>query len=169
MVAGLTAGREKFKDVEAEMRAVLETVSGLRRELTSLVDRDTDAFDAVMTAMRLPRETDEEKETRRRAVEKANQEAAAVPLRVTELSCEVLALSRVVAEKGNPNAITDAGVAAGLALAGAEGAGLNVLINLGGIKDDAFRSETGARVRRSLDLARKTAAEAAEVVRRRMG
>jgi formiminotetrahydrofolate cyclodeaminase len=89
-------------------------------------------------------------------------------LRVTALAAEVIALARVVAEKGNPNAITDAGVAGRLGLAGAEGAGLNVRINLSGLKDEAFRREAATEVGRNVDLARRTAAEVAAVVERRM-
>ncbi len=168
MVARLTTGRVKFAEVEGEMTEVLRVAPGLRRELAALVDRDTQAFDAVMAAMRLPRETDEQKEARRQAIEAATKEAARVPLRVVELACEVLALARVVAEKGNPNAITDAGVAGRLALAGAEGAALNVLVNLPGLRDETFREETRRRCGEVLNLARSTAKAVAGTVERRM-
>ncbi len=168
MVARLTLGREQFAAVEGDMNAVLAVAPALRRELTDLVDRDTAAFDDVMAAFRLPKGTDEEKSRRRAAIEAATKEAARVPLRVTALAAEVLGLVRVVADKGNPNAITDAGVGGRLALAGAEGAGLNVRINLPGIKDAAFRDETEAAVARNLDLARSVASEVEAIVKRRM-
>jgi len=168
MVANLTLGREQFAAVEADMKAVAAAAGGLRSELADLVSRDTEAFDQVMAALRLPKGTEEEKTRRREAVQAANKGAAEVPLRVTTLAGEVLALARVVGEKGNPNAITDAGVAGRLALAGAEGAGLNVRINLPGIKDDEFRRRVETEVGRNLDLASKTGAEVAAIVERRM-
>jgi len=169
MVARLTTGREKFAQSQTEMEAVLNAAGPIRQELTGLVDRDTRAFESVMAAFRLPKGTDEEKKARRQAIEEATEDAVEVPLRVTELSCEVLALARVVAAKGNPNAITDAGVAGRLALAAAEGAGLNVKINLPGIKDDTYREDTRRRVEQHLNLAREVAGEVAEEVARRMG
>lgn len=168
MVANLTVGREAFTAVEADMKAILGAVPPLRRELTALVDKDTEAFDKVMAARRLPRANDDEKARRRQAIEEATKGAAVVPLRVTALAAEIIALARVVAEKGNPNAITDAGVAGRLGLAGAEGAGLNVRINLSGLKDEEFRREAATEVGRNVDLARRTAAEVAAVVERRM-
>jgi len=168
MVARLTAGREKFADAQTEMTAVLNAAPPIREELTDLVDRDTRAFQSVMAAFRLSKGTPEEKKARRQAIEEATEDAVQVPLRVSELTCEVLALARVVAAKGNPNAITDAGVAGRLALAAAEGAGLNVKINLPGIKDDTYREETAKRVDEYLNLAREAAAEVAREVDRRM-
>ena len=168
MVANLTVGREAFTAVEADMKAILGAVPPLRRELTTLVDKDAEAFDKVMAAMRLPRANDDENARRRQAIEEATKGAAVVPLRVTALAAEVIALARVVAEKGNPNAITDAGVAGRLGLAGAEGAGLNVRINLSGLKDEEFRREAATEVGRNVELARRTAAEVAAVVEQRM-
>lgn len=168
MVARLTQGREEYAESQVEMKAVLNAAGPIRLELSDLVDRDTQAFNSVMAAMRLPRGTEEEKTTRRAAIQEATKEATQVPLRVAELACELLALARVVAQKGNPNAVTDAGVAGRLALAAAEGAGLNVAINLPSIRDEAYRTETGSRLAGYLDLAREAAAETAEAVARRM-
>lgn len=169
MVARLTIGREGFEAAERDVRAILATCPGLRRELTELVDRDTRAFEKVMAAVRLPRATPEEKAARKVALEKATREATEVPLRVTRLASEVLALARLAAEKGNPSAVTDAGVGGWLALAGAEGAALNVRINLPGLKDETFRSGAERQVGENLALARETAAEIAAVVGRRLG
>lgn len=168
MVARLTQGREEYAESQVEMKAVLNAAGPIRLELSDLVDRDTQAFNSVMAAMRLPRGTEEEKTTRRVAIQEATKEATQVPLRVAELACELLALARVVAQKGNPNAVTDAGVAGRLALAAAEGAGLNVAINLPSIRDEAYRTETGNRLAGYLDLAREAAAETARAVARRM-
>lgn len=168
MVANLTIGRDEYAGSQVEMKAVLNATEPIRRELTDLVDRDTRAFKAVMAAMRLPRATEEEKNTRRVSMQEAVKEATQVPLRVTELACELLALARVVAEKGNPNAVTDAGVAGRLALAAAEGAGLNVEINLPSIRDEVYRKEAGRRVAQYVNLAREAAAETAGVVAKRM-
>jgi len=168
MVANLTLGREEYAEAQTEMKAVKSAAASIRSELMELVDRDTRAFQAVMAAMRLPRGTEDEKNTRKAAIREATKEASQVPLRVAELACEVLALARVAAQKGNPNAVTDAGVAGWLALAAAEGAGLNVKINLPGIKDDTFRSELGRRVNQYLDLAREASGEVKQAVAGRM-
>lgn len=169
MVARLTTGREQFASSEADMKAVIKTAPALRRELLNLVDKDTDAYSAVMAAMRLPKATDEDKAARREAMQRATVRATEVPLRVATLAAEVLALARVVAESGNPNAITDAGVAGRLALAGAEGAGLNVRVNLPGIKDEPYKARVGDELDRVLALARETAGQVAAAVERRLG
>lgn len=169
MVARLTMGRERYADAEAEMADVLNRAGAIRRELTDLIDRDARAFEAVMAASRLPRGTEDEKNRRRAAIEEATKEAAQVPLRVTELACEMLSLARTAAERGNPNAVTDAGVAGHLALTAAEGAALNVKINLAGLKDDSYRTETERRVEERLNQARDAARDTAAAVRQRMG
>jgi formiminotetrahydrofolate cyclodeaminase len=133
MVANLTIGKKKYVDVEADMKDALEKAEALRLELTQLIDEDANAFDKVMTAMKLPKETDEEKAARKAAMQASLIDAATVPLAVMEKCVDVIRLSKVVAEKGNKNAVSDAGVAALMGRAGAHAARLNVLINLGWI------------------------------------
>jgi len=169
MVARLTLGRERYAAAETQMTETLSRAGAVRRELADLIDQDARAFEAVMAAYRLPRGTEDEKNSRRAAIEEATKQAAQVPLRVTELACEVLSLARTAAEHGNPNAVTDAGVAGHLALTAAEGAALNVRINLAGLKDDSYRAETERRVEEHLRRARDAARDIAAAVRQRMG
>jgi formiminotetrahydrofolate cyclodeaminase len=138
MVCNLTIGKEKFAPVEAELKEVLAKSEALRAELTQLVVDDTEAFNMVMAAFRRPKETDTEKEARREAIQAATKQATLVPLATARACAGVIELSRVAAEKGNPNAASDAGAAASCAQAGLKAAALNVLINLPSIKDEAF-------------------------------
>jgi glutamate formiminotransferase/formiminotetrahydrofolate cyclodeaminase len=100
------------------------------------VDRDTDAFNGVLAAIRLPRKTDADREVREAAMATANRVATLVPLEVVEHCVEALELAVVAVRDGNPNSVTDAGVAASCAVAAAEGASLNVRINLPGLEGD---------------------------------
>jgi formiminotetrahydrofolate cyclodeaminase len=120
----------------------------LRRELERLVDADAAAFERVMAAFRLPKEGPEEKTARSAAIQAAYRGAVEPPLAVCEAAGRVLALAADVAERGNPNAVSDAGVAALLAAGALEGGALNVEINLGSLRDEAFRQERADAVRR---------------------
>ncbi len=134
MVANLTIGKKKYADVEDDMKKALAGAETLRVELAQMIDEDAAAFDKVMVALKMPKESDEEKATRRTALQQALVDAATVPLAVMEMCAGVIQLAGPVAEKGNTNAVSDAGVAALVARAGLHSARLNVLINLGGIR-----------------------------------
>ncbi|MBD3367291.1 MAG: methenyltetrahydrofolate cyclohydrolase [Candidatus Eisenbacteria bacterium] len=133
MVSNLTIGKKKYADVEADMKSALETAESLRLELTRLIEEDANAFDGFMEALKLPKDTDEQKAKRKAAMQQGLVDAASVPLVVMEKCVRVIDVAAVAAEKGNRNAVSDAGVAALVARAGAHAAKLNVLINLGGI------------------------------------
>ncbi len=133
MVANLTIGKKKYADVEEEMKKTLAGTETLRLELTQMIDEDAAAFDMVMAALKMPKETDEQKASRTAALQRALVDAATVPLAVMEMCIGVISLAKPVAEHGNANAVSDAGVAALVGRAGVHAAGLNVLINLGGI------------------------------------
>lgn len=151
MVANLTIGKKKYAEVEDDVRAVLEKTEGLRLELTELMEEDAAAFDKVMVAMKLPKETDEEKAARTEALQAALQDAAMVPLAVMEKCVEVVSLAQTAADKGNRNAVSDAGVAALMGRAGAHAAKLNVMINLGWIdvqKHKGFVEKAGEAIER---------------------
>jgi len=135
MVARLTVGKKKYAPVEEQMSEIIPQADALRFRLNQAVSRDAAAFDQVMVAFRLPKETDIQKTTRLEAIQQATAHAAEVPLEVAEDAVEVLHLARQVAENGNPNAITDTGSAAALARAALTGAGMNVRINLTGLDD----------------------------------
>ncbi|HEX16838.1 MAG TPA: methenyltetrahydrofolate cyclohydrolase, partial [Thermoplasmatales archaeon] len=129
MVCNLTIGKEKYKDVEHDMERILDRVEDMKRRFMDLIDRDTEAFNKVMEALKLPKETDEEKRIRKEKIQDALKGAALVPLETARMCAEMIELCKEVAEKGNKNSITDVGVAAIMAKAGLESAILNVKIN----------------------------------------
>jgi glutamate formiminotransferase/formiminotetrahydrofolate cyclodeaminase len=133
MVARLTLGKKKYAEVEKQMVALRDGADKLRRELNADVDRDAAAFEQLMAAMKLPRESDDEKARREDAIQTASLNAARVPLEVSRKALAVLKLAVEAAELGNLNAISDAGSASALARAGLTGAGYNVRINLLGL------------------------------------
>ncbi|MBM4422319.1 MAG: glutamate formimidoyltransferase [Chloroflexi bacterium] len=135
MVARVTVGKKKYADVEPEMQELIVAAEKLRADLTASVAADIAAFDEVMKAYKLPKDSDAEVEARDEAIEKAMHAAAAAPLRVARDATTVLGLTAIAAEKGNVNAISDAGSAASLALAAARAAVLNVRINAAEVKD----------------------------------
>ncbi len=140
MVANLTVGKAGYEAAWPELAAVAERGQALKDRLARLVDEDTDAFTRVMEAMRLPKGTSEQAAECKRAVEAANRAATDVPLQTARHCLSAIELAGLAAEKGNRNSASDAGVAAFAARAGLEGAVLNVLTNLGGITDEAFRT-----------------------------
>ena len=138
MVANLTVGKQKYQDVEEEMQGFLERSEDMRSRLTGMIQADIDVFDKVMTAYGMARETDTEKAARSEAIQSALKEATDVPLACAQLCADVIELCRPVAEKGNLNVISDAGVAVLAAHAALRSAALNVYINIGGIRDQEF-------------------------------
>lgn len=153
MVANLTLGREKYASVQAEAADLLAASEDLRRRLEDFVTLDTSAYAAVAAAMKLPRDSDEQKAERTRVLQAALLGAADVPLRVAETAVEVSRLSALAAEIGNVNAVSDAGVAALLAEAAAQSAALNVKINLAWIADEPFKQDAWSRIEAALSEA----------------
>jgi formiminotetrahydrofolate cyclodeaminase len=141
MVCELTIGKEKYKEVEEEMIEIKEKASKLKEEFLTLVEKDEEAFNQVMESFKLPKTTDEEKKERTIKIQSALQEATRVPLETMRKSKNVIELAHICAEKGNVNAISDAGVAVTQAKAAAQGALYNVHINLGSIKDGEFKNQ----------------------------
>jgi len=149
MVAALTAGRAEYAEAGDAAREIGEAASSLRDELIELTQRDSDAYQAVVTARRLPRETDEQRLARARAMSSAIVQAAEVPLRTARVAREALELAGRIAPIGNRNAVSDAGVAALLSAAAIRGAILNVRINLPYLPEDApIGAEVGAELSR---------------------
>lgn len=142
MVCNLTIGKKKYAGVEGEMKSVLEKTEKLRAQFTMLVDKDTQAFNEVMGAFALPKDTDEQKSKRSSAIQSATKVATAVPLEVMRRCIEGLKLAKVVAEKGNSSSVSDAGVSAIMLNGGLESAALNVQINLGSLQDKEFVETT---------------------------
>ncbi|RLC72646.1 MAG: methenyltetrahydrofolate cyclohydrolase [Chloroflexi bacterium] len=146
MVCNLTVGKRKYADVQDDIQALLEQSEALRHELVDLLEADVQVYTSVSKAYKMPRQTEEEKAARRAAIQAALKDATAVPMKVAEACVKVLDLCIPAAEKGNVNAVSDAGVAALMAEAGLRSAALNVLINLGAIKDEDFVERERARL-----------------------
>ena len=146
MVCNLTRGREKFADVEAEIVTLVEASEAARGRLEQLLQEDTTAYNGVIAAYRLPKDTDEEKAVRKAAVQAGLVVAANVPLEICEVAVEVCRLSKTAAELGNPQAVTDAGIGAILGEAAVVGAALNVRINLGSIEDCDYTLAAAAKI-----------------------
>ncbi|HOX49297.1 MAG TPA: cyclodeaminase/cyclohydrolase family protein, partial [Spirochaetales bacterium] len=145
MVANLTVGKKGYEAAWAEMSALAVEGQRVKDALVRAVDEDTAAFNDLMEAMKLPKATDAQKAARDAAMQEGYKKAAAVPLETARVCVEAISLCERAAAKGNANSASDAGVGALLARAGAEGAALNVLINLGSITDAAFVADLKAR------------------------
>lgn len=154
MVAALTQGKKGYEQQQAELAEVAAKGHRVKDEFLLDVDRDTDAFNALMAAMRMKKKTDEEKSARNEAICKATEGATLVPLGVLERSVPALELAEIVAERGNRNSLSDAGVAALSARTCAEGAYYNVLINLQNLEPSDFTRETRAKAEAALKKAR---------------
>ncbi|MCK4232323.1 glutamate formimidoyltransferase [candidate division WOR-3 bacterium] len=159
MVANLTHGKKGYEDAWDEMEKVAVEIQELKDELKKTIDRDTNAFNALMDASRLPKKTEEEQAQRAKALEETTLNAIEVPLSVIRNMVKVMDLARVAAHKGNRNSISDVSTAAAQARAAAEGARDNVMINVPGLTDKksgkAFLDEST----RLLDEVRKAADE----------
>jgi len=141
MVGNLTIGKEKYLDVENDIKRLLEKSEKLRADFEELIEKDIEAFNQFMAVMKLPKETKEQKENRSREMQNALKDAANVPLEIARKSLEVLNICQEVAAKGNKNVISDAGVGAIVAEAAFESAILNVKINSGMIKDEKDKKD----------------------------
>ena len=141
MVGALTHGNNKYKDVFDEMEKVGVEAQKLKDEFLADVDRDTDAFNEVMNAMRLPKKKEKDQEIRAEAIEEATKKATLVPFSVLKRTEHAARLARHSSEKGNQNSLSDSAVAALTARSAAEGAFLNIIINLPGIKDKKFSAD----------------------------
>jgi len=135
MIAGLTIGKKKYAEVEAQMQAIRVMAESLRKELTQAVDDDSSAFEAVMGAFRLPKGTEEEQTKRNAAIHVATLNAARVPLRVAKDAVKVMELALKCAREANINAISDSMSAFAMSRAALTAAVFNVKINLNSLQD----------------------------------
>ncbi len=146
MVANLTVGKKRYADVQADIQHILSQSEALRHRCVKLLEEDVAAYTQVSKAYKMPRDTDEQKEARTAAIQDALKGATAVPMELAETCVEILRLCPESAAKGNVLAVSDVGVAALMAEAALRAAALNVWINLGSIKDEAFVNREGARL-----------------------
>jgi formiminotetrahydrofolate cyclodeaminase len=135
MVAGLTIGKKKYAEVEAQMQAIRVMAESLRKELTQAVDDDSSAFEAVMGAFKLPKETEEEKSKRSAAIHYTTVNAARVPLKVARDAVKVMELALKCAREANINAISDSRSGFAMSRAALTAASYNVKINLNSLED----------------------------------
>jgi len=168
MVCNLTAGKSAYADVEPEVRALLEDAEELRRRLLRLADEDVAAFQGVMASYRLPRASDEEKQARGAAIQEALRRATETPLACAEACSRLLRLSYAIAQKGNRNVISDAGVAALAVAAALRSAALNVYVNTGAIRDADFVEAAHRRLQEALSGSDELLEDAYRKVRHRM-
>jgi glutamate formiminotransferase/formiminotetrahydrofolate cyclodeaminase len=148
MVANLSAGKRGWEDKLKYFSDWAVRAQQLKDELLFLVDEDTAAFNKVMDAFALPKDSAEEKAARSAAIQLANKYAAEIPLRVMETALKSYQLLSEMAEKGNPASISDVGVGLLAMRAGIDGAALNVRINLAGLKDEKLKSELEKKVQK---------------------
>ncbi|HTR03338.1 MAG TPA: cyclodeaminase/cyclohydrolase family protein [Thermoanaerobaculia bacterium] len=141
MVSALTLSKEKYAASHDAVRPIAEAAQLARSEFLALAREDSDAYDAVVAARRLPKDSDEQKSARAHRIALANRHAAEVPMRTAQAAVRLLGALPELVEKGNPNAASDVGAAALLLDACVEGALLNVGINLSGIEEPAIVSE----------------------------
>jgi len=159
MVANLSSHKAGWDERWEEFSTYAEAGQKLKDELLHLVDEDTRSFNRIMDALGLPKGTPEEKTARKAAMQAATQYATEVPFKTMQKAAEVLQLCKAMAEIGNSNSVSDAGVGALAATAGVRGAFLNVKINAGGIEDKAWAADIIAKAQKVHDEALKLEAE----------
>jgi glutamate formiminotransferase/formiminotetrahydrofolate cyclodeaminase len=164
MVANLSSQKKGWEDRSTEFSRWAERSQQLKDQLLKMVDEDTNAFNKIMTAFSLPKGTDEEKKMRTDAIQLATQYATEVPFKVMELSFSSFEIIKAMAEKGNPNSVSDAGVGALCARSAVMGAYLNVKINAAGLNDKAFAEDILKRGNELQDKTTKAESEILEIV-----
>ena len=150
MVGNLTLGKKKYEDVEEDFKKIISSSEKLRYELSQLVQEDVKVFNNFMATYKMPKETEDEKRIRAEKIQASLIEALKVPLKVAYKCMDILTLSQEIAEKGNINVVSDAGVAALMADAALESAILNVKINLRMIKDEKIKEEISSSIKKLL-------------------
>ena len=146
MAAGLSLKKGKLK--EKEVRGIKRTVSGIQKRLFRAIDEDAKSYEAVLKAFRLPKATEKERLARSKAIRQAYRKATVTPQLVCQQSIALLEYSNVLILRGNPNALSDVGVAAYLADTAVKGGLLNIGINLGPIRDRSFKKKMHSLARR---------------------
>jgi glutamate formiminotransferase/formiminotetrahydrofolate cyclodeaminase len=169
MVANLSSHKKGWDDRWKEFSDWADQGQRLKDELLALVDADTASFNGIMQAMALPKATEEDKQVRKAAIQQATRIAMEVPFRVMECSLQSMELLLAMAQQGNPNSVSDAGVGALCARSAVWGAGLNVKINATGYEDAVYVSELLQQVKRMEEKASETEAAILKVVAGKIG
>jgi len=145
MTVGLSLKKGGLK--EKEIREIKKDVLAIRKRLFRAIEEDAKSYETVLRAFRLPKNTEKQRLIRTKAIQKAYQKATVTPQLVCQQSMRLLGYSHILIQKGNPNAVSDAGVAAFLADAAIKGGSINICINLSPIRDKSFRKKIGLLVR----------------------
>ena len=153
MVAGLTVGKKNYEAVSDRMQTVVDEMPRYIETLSDLIEKDSESFDFVMKAFKLPKDTDEAKAARRKAIDDATEYAAQIPLKTAQTVAELFPTLEFVAEFGNKNAMSDIAVATMLARTAIFGALYNVRINIASLPDGEFKASASKEVERLHDLA----------------
>ncbi len=168
MVANLSAHRRGWDDRWEEFSEWAEKGQKIKDALLKLVDEDTRAFNRIIEAVRLPKGTEEEKNARAQAMEEATKYATEIPFQTMELALQSFGLIRAMAEAGNPNSASDAGVGALCARAAVQGAFLNVRINASSLKSREFATDLVERAGRMAAQADQLEREVLEIIRKKV-
>jgi len=168
MVCNLTIGKKKYIEVEEEIKDIKFELSLAKEEFLNLAEKDNQAFDKVMQAFKLPKDTDEQKKRRSESIEAATLEAAEAPAEVLKYCCKIAPLFQSLAEKGNQNSVSDSGVAAALITTAAEGAYLNVLINCSSLSNQTVAREILKKNEIILDEVKKTGSDISDEIRKKL-
>jgi len=168
MVLNFTVGNEKCRAVENEAKKYLAKSEQLRKRLIELVQADVAAYGKLAGAYKMPKSTPEEQKKRAEEIQTALKASVQIPGQLIELASEVLNLSRDILPVGNPNLVSDTGVAVSLAWAGMESGLLNVEINLRSIKDAEFCSEMRNKIKPLIAEGKKIKEQVFEEVYRRI-
>lgn len=169
MVANLTLGKEKYKDVQPQVEELLKHSEKLRGEMQDLIQKDTEAYGALSEVYKMPKKTEEEKAVRAGKMQDALKKACQVPFEIGAKSLDLAKLAKRAAEIGNIAAVSDAGVAVLLARACAESAALNVKINVNSIKDEEYNASTWGRMQNVLKEVQAIEKEVLEITYKKMG
>jgi len=168
MVANLTFGKKGFERKNHVMEEVSQKAQEYKRLYLGLIERDTEAFNVYMDAMKMPKKSDDEKKLRAEAMEEAAKKATEIPLETLQEASALCGFAEIVGKIGNPNAASDAAVAALMAEAAAEGAYLNVLINLPGISDEMFKGRVAREAEEALAMVKKARKKIVALVKRKI-
>ena len=157
MVCGLTVGKKKYAEFQELAEEAQKKATGLKARFVDVMDRDTEAFNVVSAAFGMPKETDEEKAARSAAIQKGLEGCTKTPFEMMELAVETLELTASILGKSNDSAASDLGVSALSLRAAIQGAWLNVLINIGNLKNkelaEDYRKKGEALLAKALPLA----------------
>lgn len=168
MVCALTVGKKKYADVQELAVESQKKAEDLKARFVDVMDRDTEAFNAVSAVFAMPKDTDEQKAARKAAMQEALKGCTKTPFEMMQLACETLELTRSLVGRLNASAASDLGCSALSLRAAIQGAWLNVLINISGINDEAFAAEYRANGQALLDKALPLADEIYEEILKTM-